>query len=67
MTATSVARVARAHGVNAKQVFYWRKLYQKRRLGAIHGGKLLQLPRREKVRRPLLGKVNTHLRAHSHH
>ncbi len=24
----SVARVARAHGVNANQVFYWRKLYQ---------------------------------------
>jgi transposase len=30
----SVARVARAHGVNANQVFYWRKLYQAGRLGA---------------------------------
>ena len=28
----SVARVARAHGVNANQVFYWRKLYQAGRL-----------------------------------
>jgi transposase len=41
VTGTSVARVARAHGVNANQVFYWRKLYQKGRLGAIHGAKLL--------------------------
>jgi len=30
---TSVARVARAHGVNANQLFYWRKLYQAGRLG----------------------------------
>jgi transposase len=30
---TSVARVARAHGVNANQVFYWRKLYQQGLLG----------------------------------
>ena len=29
----SVARVARAHGVNANQVFYWRKLYGAGRLG----------------------------------
>lgn len=29
----SVARVARAHGVNANQVFYWRKLYQAIRPG----------------------------------
>src|ERR1700722_17919164 len=27
-TGASVARVARAHGVNAKQVFHWRRLYQ---------------------------------------
>jgi transposase len=31
---TSVARVARAHGVNANQVFYWRSLYRRGRLGA---------------------------------
>lgn len=31
---TSVARVARAHGVNANQVFSWRRLYQRGRLGA---------------------------------
>jgi transposase len=30
----SVARIARAHGVNANQVFYWRTLYRKGRLGA---------------------------------
>lgn len=29
----SVARVARANGVNANQVFYWRKLYQAGKLG----------------------------------
>jgi transposase len=29
----SVARVARAHGVNANQVFFWRKLYQQGLLG----------------------------------
>jgi transposase-like protein len=29
----SVARVARAHGVNANQVFQWRRLYRKGRLG----------------------------------
>ena len=28
-----VARVARRHDVNANQVFYWRKLYRKGRLG----------------------------------
>ncbi len=28
----SVATVARAHGVNANQVFYWRKLYEAGRL-----------------------------------
>jgi transposase len=30
----SVARVARAHGVNANQVFEWRRLYREGRLGA---------------------------------
>ena len=30
---TSVARVARAHGVNANQVFTWRRLYQRGQLG----------------------------------
>jgi len=29
----SVARVARAHGVNANQVFFWRKQYQQGLLG----------------------------------
>ena len=35
---TSVATVAREHGVNANQVFYWRKLYRARQLG--NDGKL---------------------------
>ncbi len=30
----SVARVARAHGVNANQVFSWRRLYQRGLLGS---------------------------------
>jgi transposase len=37
----SVARVARAHGVNANQVFYWRKQYQEGRLGASGATQLL--------------------------
>ena len=30
---SSVARVARAHGINANQVFSWRRLYRRGRLG----------------------------------
>lgn len=30
---SSVSRVARGHGVNANQVFTWRRLYQRGRLG----------------------------------
>jgi transposase len=30
---TSVARIAREHGVNANQVFSWRRLYEQGRLG----------------------------------
>jgi transposase len=33
----SVARIARAHGVNANQVFHWRRLYQRGRLGGAPG------------------------------
>ena len=33
----SVARVARAHNVDANQVFHWRKLYQAGRLGSTPG------------------------------
>ena len=32
-SAMSVAMVARQHGVNANQVFYWRKLYHAGELG----------------------------------
>jgi transposase len=31
----SVATVARQHGVNANQVFYWRKLYRTGQLGSV--------------------------------
>ena len=34
----SVARVARAHGVNANQVFGWRRLYLAGRLGELKPG-----------------------------
>lgn len=39
----SVARVARAHGVNANQVFQWRRMYEAGRLGpgTIGGTQLL--------------------------
>jgi transposase len=40
----SVARVARAHGVNANQVFYWRGLYQRGLLGAPAGGAAALVP-----------------------
>ena len=32
----SVAVIARRHGVNANQVFYWRKLYREGRLDVAH-------------------------------
>ena len=38
---TSVARVARAHGLNANLVFNWRRLYQKGLLGRGGAAKLL--------------------------
>ena len=34
----SVARVARAHGINANQVFQWRRLYRAGRLGGTPAG-----------------------------
>lgn len=37
----SVARVARKHGVNANQVFGWRKLYESGRLGVPASGMTL--------------------------
>lgn len=41
----SVARIARAHGVNANQVFGWRRLYLAGRLGEQKPGtKLLPVP-----------------------
>ena len=37
----SLARVARAHGVNANRVFGWRRLYHAGRLGGSNAVKLL--------------------------
>ena len=37
----SVARVAREHGINANQVFYWRKQYREGRFGKSRPGNLL--------------------------
>jgi transposase len=34
-TGVSVARVARANGVNANQVYFWRRLYEKGLLGPV--------------------------------
>jgi transposase-like protein len=40
----SVARLAREHGVNANQVFSWRKLYREGQLGPIDSGEVRLLP-----------------------
>lgn len=49
----SVARVARAHGVNANQVFGWRKLYLAGKLGEQKPGvKLLPVRVRESLPTP---------------
>jgi len=40
----SVARIAREHGVNANQVFSWRKLYREGRLGATDSDEVRLLP-----------------------
>ena len=40
----SVARVARAHGVNANQVFSWRRLYQRGLLGGESTGTAALVP-----------------------
>ena len=40
----SVARIAREHGVNANQVFSWRKLYREGRLGPTDSDEVRLLP-----------------------
>jgi transposase len=54
----SVARVARAHGVNANQVFGWRKLYLAGRLGERKPGMRL-LPVRVQESLPTPGAVGS--------
>ena len=41
---SSVARVARRHGINANQVFQWRRLYRSGSLGGTPAGELKLLP-----------------------
>jgi len=51
----SVARVARAHGINANQVFGWRRLYLAGRLGEPKPGiKLLAVRVRESQAAPVV-------------
>jgi transposase len=40
----SVARVALKHGINANQLFQWRRLYRDGRLGAVAQGRVKLLP-----------------------
>jgi hypothetical protein len=40
----SVARVARKHGINANQVFQWRRMYREGRLGGERHGEVKLLP-----------------------
>ncbi len=40
----SVARLAREHGVNANQVFTWRKLFREGRLGPVQPSAVRLLP-----------------------
>jgi transposase len=49
----SVARVARAHGVNANQVFGWRRLYQAGRLGGSGAVQLLPVSVSESTPPPM--------------
>ena len=44
MAGSSVARVAQRHGVNANQVFQWRRLYQSGLLGGTPTNALKLLP-----------------------
>jgi len=60
---TSVARVARAHGVNANQVFSWRRLYQRGRLGgnvsATQTAELLPVTISDSPAAPVLASIST--------
>jgi transposase len=54
----SVARVARAHGVNANQVFHWRKLYQQGLL-EVETGSTTLVPVRVTDLAELRGEIST--------
>jgi transposase len=41
---TSVARVAQRHGINANQIFHWRRLYRDGHLGALPQSGMKLLP-----------------------
>jgi transposase len=60
----SVARIARAHGVNANQVFGWRRLYLSGRLGEQKPTmKLLPVRVSESLPRVTSGEVSTSIEA----
>lgn len=56
----SVARVARAHGVNANQVFGWRRLYRAGRLGGGGAVKLLAVSVSEDSPPPIVSPCREH-------
>jgi transposase len=56
----SVARVARAHGVNANQVFGWRRLYRAGRLGGGGAVKLLPVSVSENSPPPIVSPRSEH-------
>ena len=57
----SAARVARAYGVNANQVFAWRRLYQAGRLGGTSGAiKLLPVTVEASASVPLAVSAEAH-------
>jgi transposase len=56
----SVARVAREHGVNANQVFGWRRLYRAGRLGGGGGVKLLPVSVSESSPPPIVSPRSEH-------
>jgi transposase len=61
----SVARVARAHGVNAKQVFAWRRQYRQELLGEGNAETVKLLP--VHVAGTTVGKTNREVRRQAAH
>jgi len=56
----SVARIARAHGINANQVFGWRKQYLARRMGGGTSRAIKLLPVQVSESSPPLATTSSH-------